>query len=264
MEKYREKMQETPVDDVCEVSPEIGVPITEKLSYVTNEELSEMFVELLAKASHFKSANVAHPSFVNIINSVSPDEAILLKSIKHTPLIPCIEVRLQKINANQYNVLDPLMVKLPCLSELTYPGNVAAYFSNLEGLGIVRVLRDSFMVGDSNYEPIESLARERYSKVSDSVSDGELRFRRRQIEFTSFGRLFLEACFGDYVGECRSGPIGSELRGRVPRLVSRGYKNPSYLKEEGQMELEKWGMVIGFGFTFLTPFVAAVTFILIS
>ena len=195
MEKYREKIQETPVDDVCEVSPEIGVPITEKLSYVTNEELSEMFVELLAKASHFKSANVAHPSFVNIINSVSPDEVILLKSIRHTPLIPCIEVRLQKINANQYNVLDPLVVELPCLSELAYPGNVAAYFSNLEGLGIVSVLRDSFMVGDNIYEPIESLARERYAKISESASDGELSFRRRQIEFTSFGSLFLEACF---------------------------------------------------------------------
>ena len=30
------------------------------------------------------------------------------------------------------------------------------------------------------------------------------------------------------------------------------------------MDLEKWGTVIGFGFTFLTPFVAAVTFILLS
>lgn len=82
LERYRNKLKDTLPDEVCEVPPEIGVPIAEKLSYVTNEELSEMYTELLANASQINKANVAHPSFVNVINNISPDEAILIKSIK--------------------------------------------------------------------------------------------------------------------------------------------------------------------------------------
>ena len=63
---------------------------------MTNEELSEMYTELLAKASQAQNANVAHPSFVNIINNISPDEAILLKSIRHNFVIPFVEVQLKK------------------------------------------------------------------------------------------------------------------------------------------------------------------------
>ncbi len=53
---------------------------------MSNEELRNLYIELLAKASTKDLNENAHPSFINIINSLSPDEAILLKilnKIKH-------------------------------------------------------------------------------------------------------------------------------------------------------------------------------------
>lgn len=38
-------MERIPEEDVSEVAPEIGVPIAERLSFVTNEELSGMYTE---------------------------------------------------------------------------------------------------------------------------------------------------------------------------------------------------------------------------
>src|SRR5262249_9171913 len=44
LEKYREEIKHLPEEKVAPVPPEVGVPIAEKLSYVTNEELSDLYV----------------------------------------------------------------------------------------------------------------------------------------------------------------------------------------------------------------------------
>ena len=195
MEKYRARMQDTPIEDTCEVAPEIGVPIAEKLTYVTNEDLSKMYVELLAKASQVQHANVAHLSFVNIINNISPDEGIILESLKNVLKVPFIEVRLKKIGKSEYIVAQPLLLELSCLADLAYPNNVAAYFSNLDGLGVLNVRTSVWLSDDSFYEPLETHARNEFSGTVGQFSDRELTFQRGKIEITPFGKLFLCACY---------------------------------------------------------------------
>src|SRR5262245_48813090 len=81
LEKYRKRLEAVSEGEITPVPPEIGVPIVEKLSYVTDDELSDMYVNLLANASTINTAQFAHPAFVHIINNLSPDEALLLKEI---------------------------------------------------------------------------------------------------------------------------------------------------------------------------------------
>ena len=195
MEKYRARLKDTPVEDVCEVAPEIGVPITEKLTYITNEELSNMFVELLAKASQIQHASVAHPSFVNIINNISPDEALLLRSSKDAKGIPFVEARFAKTTNREYYVLDPLAVTIEDFGDLAYPGNIPAYFSNLEGLGLVETRTDRVIAIENIYEPIEADIMERHSASIRRFGDRKIEFHRGSIVFTEFGILFLRACF---------------------------------------------------------------------
>ncbi|MCE5181879.1 MAG: DUF4393 domain-containing protein [Betaproteobacteria bacterium] len=197
LEKYRKKMEGISVEDVCEVAPEVGVPIAEKLSYVTNEELSEMYTELLTNASQNQKANIAHPGFVNIINNISPDEAILMKSVRNIPGIPFIEVRLMLKNKNEWNTLNSMMPGLACLSELHYPNNIHAYMSNLEGLGVFQIRQDIYMVGENIYEPLEEYARTQYSIFEKSDGDLALAFPRGKIEITPFARLLMNACFSN-------------------------------------------------------------------
>lgn len=79
LNEYREKLEQIPEDKQCEVHPQIGTPIMEKLSYTTNEEIADLFTTLLANASNIDMVNTAHPSFVNMIERLSPDEARILK-----------------------------------------------------------------------------------------------------------------------------------------------------------------------------------------
>ena len=195
LEKYREKMQETPEEEVCEVAPEIGVPIAEKLSYVTNEELSEMYTELLAKASQKQKVNAAHPSFVNVISNCSPDEAILMKSVRGMRGIPFIEVRLTTKGKSEWNTLNGMIPGISCLAELQYRNNIHAYISNLEGLGVFQIRQDIFMVGDNIYEPLEENAKKAYTTIAENTPDKELTFERGKIEITPFAHLLMDACF---------------------------------------------------------------------
>lgn len=197
LEKYRNKIAETPVEDICDVVPEVGVPIAEKLSYVSNEELSEMYTELLAKASQKSHANLAHPSFVNVINNISPDEAILLKSIRSMSGLPFIEVRFQLKARNEWQTLNPILLELSCLSDLQYPNNFHAYISNLEGLGIFQVRQNVFMVGEKIYEPLEEHAKQNYAELENTTKDRALTFQRGKIEITPFAKLLLNACFSN-------------------------------------------------------------------
>ena len=195
LEKYRKKLEEVPEEDISEAPPEVGVPIAEKLSYVSNEELSEMYTELLAKASQKSQANLAHPSFVNVINNISPDEAILLKSIRRMPSLPFVEVQWKLKTKNEWQTLNPMLMGLTCLNQLQHPNNVHAYISNLEGLGIFHIRQDVFMVGENIYEPLEDYAKQAYSNLEGQVEDRTITFKRGKIEITSFARLLLDACF---------------------------------------------------------------------
>ncbi len=96
LEKYRESLKDVPESEIVPVRPEVGVPILEKLMYVTDDELSNLYINLLSKASTAQTAGMAHPSFVHIINCLSPDEAILLKTIRKKASLPFVEMRLER------------------------------------------------------------------------------------------------------------------------------------------------------------------------
>ena len=70
LERFRQKVSQIPLEKVTPVAPEIGVPIAEKLSYVADRDLRELYTNLLAKASNVDTVSQAHPSFVNVLRNL--------------------------------------------------------------------------------------------------------------------------------------------------------------------------------------------------
>lgn len=196
LEKYRKRLENTSKEEVTEVAPEIGVPIGEKIAYVTNEELSDMYVELLAKASIGSSASLAHPSFVNVINNLSPDEAVLLKTLRTEQSLPFIEIRLHQNGMREWTMLDPLYSPLSKVAGMSFPNNVVAYVSNFEGLGLLQVRTDIIIAGEGIYEQLELESKAMFKGLEDAPEQKmQIKFRKGRIDITPFGRLFLQACF---------------------------------------------------------------------
>ena len=199
LNKFRVKLEKTPKEQVCPVAPEIGVPIAEKLSYVTNETISQMYLELLTRASVSHSANVAHPSFVNIIDNLSPDEAVLLQSTQHQlDGIPFVEVRFQSKGQWKWLTLHPMILQSNCYSELQYPNNIPVYVSNLQGLGIFDVQDNVYLDAEEVYSELEDIGRGMYTQFAEGDGTRELALQRGIIRFTAFGGLFVRACFSNF------------------------------------------------------------------
>lgn len=83
------------VDPEKIVSPEayVAVPALQAISYsMDNEELRNLYANLLAKAMVTNTRNSVHPSFVEIIKQMSPLDAIIYKRVMETDIRPLITI----------------------------------------------------------------------------------------------------------------------------------------------------------------------------
>lgn len=189
-----ERFSEISPENIVEAPPEIAVPITEKLIYVSNEELRNLYIELLAKASIKDLNSTAHPSFVNIINNLSPDEASLLKTLNHCNLIVTYS-RKMKIENRLELFLKTLADEEDC-KNFIYPQNLAAYLQNFEGLGIISII-DDHSAQIENINQIQKYLIQINKKPSNYVEvprNLALNYRLN-LFVTDYGKLFLKAIF---------------------------------------------------------------------
>ncbi|MEQ1535850.1 MAG: DUF4393 domain-containing protein [Burkholderiaceae bacterium] len=195
LQAYRERMVNVPEKDVIQVAPEIGVPIAEKLAYVNDIGLTSLYVELLAKASTVTSVAKAHPSFVNVINNLSPDEALLLQVFMSRDHLPFARVDLIHGDTGQgYQVLKDVVIPENVAQTLAYPENVSAYFSNLAGLGLVQLDHDGQLKDEPQYAELESLWLKQLEGSAPPNSNKKVSATRGTIDVTAFGRQFISAC----------------------------------------------------------------------
>lgn len=86
--RVAKKLKTTPQE--CISTPPLSVigPALDSLRYSNEDELQEMYANLLANALDTRTSSNVHPSFVEIIKQLSPQEALLLKSLSETKSFP--------------------------------------------------------------------------------------------------------------------------------------------------------------------------------
>lgn len=186
---YREKINKIPEEEIAEIPPEIGVPILEKLTYTSNEEISALYINLLSKASSLETQDQAHPSFVNLIGSMSPDEASIIKYLRNKDTLPFIDRVINQ--SGGYKVTESCITNLDAEITTIYPNNIPAYLSNFEGLGIIKFRRDIHILEEGIYEAIEKKNKTIYVGLKSGESQS---FKKGVIEITTFGKLFINSC----------------------------------------------------------------------
>lgn len=197
LEKYRIEMESIPEGKVVGVAPEIGVPVAEKLAYVTDDRLTSLYVKLLATASNQDSLGDAHPSFVNVINNLSPDEARLLSYFVSKDVMPFVIAQANLASNATHNELSGSIVPQEVLDELVFPLNIDAYLSNLAGLGLLEVRTDIWLSDDAIYIPLREKHKDRFEKIlaeNPRYEGRTLAFAKGAVKRTSFGHKFIIAC----------------------------------------------------------------------
>ena len=201
-EEIAGRFNKIPEGDVIDVRPEIGAPILEKLSTTQDPDLRHLFIELLASAADQKKVTQAHPSFVRVIESLSPDEAQILKAWKSQAFIPCITVtRVAKDHGSV--MLRDLVVVPP--ADVVVESMLSVYIANMGGLGLLKHRQDAWITTEGAYEPVIQLAQKEFPAIKDgfltfdseeTLSEGDVVYNKGYIEILSYGRVFQSACIG--------------------------------------------------------------------
>lgn len=195
LNEYKEKLEQVPEEKQCEVHPQIGTPIIEKLSYTTNEEIADMFTTLLANASNVDMVNTAHPSFVNMIERMSPDEARLLRYLKGKSDVQyCIfNGNIPKGNGEYVTILDHITL-IGQEVDLSFPQNVSAYLANFVSLGILKDMKGESRASKTIYNKIKEIYLKGLEEQYVPHTFNSISVKESFYEVTSFGQLFIKAC----------------------------------------------------------------------
>lgn len=195
LNEYKEKLEQVPEEKRCEVHPQIGTPIIEKLSYTTNDEISDMFTTLLANASNVDMVNTAHPSFVNMIERMSPDEAKLLNYLKGKDDIQYCVFNGNALDGNGFVTLFDHVTMLDNEVAFSFPQNINAYMANFVSLGIIKDMNTQYRIDKTIYNKIKN----KYNlKLLESQlvpqSFKSITVQEGYYLITDFGKLFIRAC----------------------------------------------------------------------
>jgi hypothetical protein len=203
-ENYKKKIENIKEEEIAEVPPELGVPLVQKLSYTSSEEIADLFTNLLASASSLETCSGAHPGFIRIIESLSVDEARILKSLSVDPNahIPYIEF----VGTTPQNGQTELTTRLTGIErelDLLYPSLDHLYLDNLIALGLITV-STKVIAEQEKYIKLEDLYAdlkdEAYTMINEYEHLREINqiiIRKGHFKITEYAKSFLKACIND-------------------------------------------------------------------
>lgn len=88
-----EKVKEVPVENLVEPRPSVAAPILQALTFAhSEEELKQMFLNLLKTSMDNRVAAQAHPFFADAIRQITSQEARLLTGVLAAESLPIIRI----------------------------------------------------------------------------------------------------------------------------------------------------------------------------
>ena len=162
-----------------------------------------MYANLLLSSMDDRTAEYVHPSFVQLLKEISPDEAKLLSTLagsddaEHAS-IPLVDLRI--VSADE---LVPIKWTLIvegynecCKGVCEYPDQSLVYLGNLDRLGILK--RCDYYADDvkATLERLESSEAIQNAKAKVELEDDKkFVFHRWSYQVTDFGANFIKTCF---------------------------------------------------------------------
>ncbi len=195
LNNYKTKIENIPDEKIIDVNPQIGTPIIDKLSYTTNEEIADLFTTLLSKASNIDTINQAHPSFSNLIERLSVDEARIIKYLYGKEFIPSISIQLYKTRKGGYSTIMERTTLIQNNVDLIFPQNIDTYLDNLTSMGVLSKSSPGIRKSDEQfYNPIiESYNLEELKNHYLKNGFEKVEYEKGYYNITNYGKSFIQS-----------------------------------------------------------------------
>ena len=197
-----QKLEAIPAELIEEPEPYIALPAIQSLSYsMDNDELREMYANLLANSMISTVKNGVHPGFVEVIKQLTPDEAKVLRYLfNKKAYAPTITLRWENDNGEGVDVLKDFS-NVGELAECESPYSVNLYINNLVRLGLL-FHSGSYqkLTNDEIYAPIkEHEYLKQFTTIPDEMKDhGYTTVQKKEgyAGLSDFGLSFCSICLG--------------------------------------------------------------------
>jgi len=199
-EALRGKFEGVPPEKIVEPPPNVAGPLMLAAGFTSagQNELRNLYAQLLATAMHADKQDDAHPAFVEMLRQLTPREAVLLKLLAvgrtHAAILAGV---------NQHGKITTsgglTLTAFPDQSELSAEQHTVG-LGNLERLGLIETDFDVQLTDASRYELLKTGravrswdASARHQGIEPAYSEGVLRV-------TPLGQKFIKACLDIEVG----------------------------------------------------------------
>lgn len=193
-----ERLDAEDEEKIIPAPPELAVPILQRLQYTRAEELVNLYVELLTKASVEDTQNTAHPGYFEVITNMSVDEARVIDFLsKNTDMVNIPYVR---IKANEdgkdgvYHIEKKYVSTLPDLVTFFAPDNEEVYIENLLRLGILQDMGTTYLADKRVYEDLFVHPRVKAAEALITYQGRKSEIEKSCLRLTGFGRSFIQTC----------------------------------------------------------------------
>ncbi len=194
-ESVREKIKAIPEEKLVEPEPYVAIPAMQQLSYcVNNEELRKLYANLLVSSMNSDKKWQVHPSFVDIIKQLTPDEAKFISNLR--PFVSnynaLIDVRIEDETGSGRTIISNFTNV--GLDQLDMPQNICSYIDNLERLKLICIPPAMSLTNKVLYKPLKTHSLITNSLPQQLIGNQKIGYVYKVFCLTNFGINFINIC----------------------------------------------------------------------
>lgn len=196
-EELEEKVSSIPVEKIVEPPLHVIGPALEASKYYFEDiELRKMFSNLIASSINSDFTSIAHPSFVEIIKQLSPDEAKIFSSLDNNGLNPLLTLKAVSKGPKEgfveikKNYTD-ISYRVGCIN----PELSSSYIENLNRLGLISIDSQIHLIDETHYDKL--IKRHEIQVLINYITsnlDRNVEYKKHSFTRTEFGEKFYIAC----------------------------------------------------------------------
>lgn len=203
--KYQQKYAEKIVEKVVNIPPEklqepklsiLGPALEASKFYIEEEEIREMFANLIAASMNSDYNNYIQHSFVEIIKQLTPHDAKLFKSFISSTY-PCCNIRLiEKEKTSGYYLFRNFFIAD------SFPNHEENAISlvNLQKQGLILFEEDYILSEENLYKPFTDSdyfkEQTHLYEITPGYENYELTIKKGAFHITKLGEVFRDICIG--------------------------------------------------------------------
>lgn len=197
-DKLKDKLSNTPIEELKEPEPNIVIPAYEALRYSLNkEQLKEMYINLIANSMQNNKLDKIHPAFVDVVKQLSQFDAEFLKVLFYdkTLQLPKIKARLQVSEDNNIGIdLFRTLLSPKYFTNRSLLDEYSFSLDNFERLKIIEINDTYFLNNPNLYDDIiQSINKDSFLNLREDLNYVNL--IKGSIQLTNFGKQFIDSVF---------------------------------------------------------------------